>query len=80
MGQVIRIGEEPKEEKVLRPIELTHFVNSTQGWVESDGVITQKITRLVYLGADQSWGDIFAAYYSFPTIIIFKGHLNDGVY
>lgn len=76
MRKVIRI-EEPKEEKALKPIELTHC-SSLSEWRESEKY-PNDFEKIVYLGRCAADGDMFACYHS-GVIDIYKGHLNDGVY
>lgn len=82
MKQVIRIGEEPKEVMVLRPIELTHNLSIKKGWYEVSEleIVEFGLTSVVYLGKCILDGDMFSARDKHGNIGIFKGHLNDGVY
>ena len=77
MKQVIRIGEEPKEEKELKPIEFTHYF-SDSGRKKAENK-PNYFNKIVYLGKCDSDGELFAAYIN-DFITIYKGHLNDGVY
>jgi len=78
MRKVIIVGEEPKEEKALKPIEFTRYLNVGVGWT---GAIKDpsEFGKIVYLGECSVDGDMFAAYLG-TAIYIYKGHLNDGVY
>lgn len=77
MKEVIRIQDEPKKDE--KPIEFTHVLSDTKGW-RKDNVNPNDYDKTVYLGRCATDGDMFAAYYSGGTIIIFKGHLNSGKY
>ena len=81
MKQVIRIGEEPKEEKVLKPIELTHCF-FLMGWAKNtqEEIDSYELRNIVYLGKCKTDGDMFSAFDKWGNIGIFKGKLNDGVY
>lgn len=78
MRKVIIVGEEPKEEKALKPIEFTHHLDGIRGW-QSPCLLPSEFDRIVHLGKCSADGDMFAAYAG-EAIQIFKGHLNDGVY
>lgn len=79
MKQVIRIGGEPKTEKVLKPIKLTNYLSGREGWKNTDLFKKCEWEKIVYLGRCDADGDLFAAYED-GMIRIFRGHLNDGVY
>lgn len=74
---VSELFEEKKEEKALKPIKFTHYLNGSKGWVntKTDPSFYQKV---FYLGMCNVDGDLFAAYGD-VTISIYKGRLNDGV-
>ena len=72
------VGEEPKDEKALMPIEFTHCLDVIGGWKETDDEPSE-YEKVAYLGKCASDGDMFAAY-KFGEIHIYKGHINDGVY
>jgi len=74
MGKVIFIGEGPTGEK---PVEFTHRSNGTTGWVK---LSTTPIIRgqVIYLGACDYDGDMFAVKWDSGSIDIYKGHLNSG--
>lgn len=78
MRKVIIVGEEPKEEKALKPIEFTYYLATMGVWerTEDSPLVFDKI---VYLGKCNFNGDMFASYKE-GYITIYKGHLNDGVY
>ena len=78
MRKVIIVGEEPKEEKALKPIEFTDYLSNDIGWTTEKGTI-DGYNKIVYLGKCKVDGDMFAGYRE-NRILIFKGHLNDGVY
>ena len=77
MKQVIIIQEEPIQEE--KPVEFTHRLSETKGW-EKATYQPSDYDKTVYLGSCAEDGDMFAAYYSSGTILIFKGHLNSGKY
>jgi hypothetical protein len=79
MKRVIMIGEEPQKES--KGVEFTHRFNDENGWGETFiNSNDEDIEKIVYLGKCKKDGDMFAVYFRFKTIIIFKGHLNDGTY
>lgn len=78
MRKVIIVGEEPKEEKALKPIEFTHYLDVSVGWTSAIKD-PSKFGKIVYLGKCILDGDMFAIYEG-CCIEIYKGHLNDGVY
>ena len=82
MKQVIRIGEEPKEEKALVPIEITHMLDTYEGWSNNKDYIKLKKAEVVtYLGFCSDDGDMFMTNdEKTGHIRIYKGKLNDGVY
>lgn len=76
------VGEEPKEEKALKPIEFTHYLNPDKGW-DNDiiNIIRNKGEVVTYLGNCTEDGDMFMTRDSATGYVrIYKGHLNDGVY
>ena len=81
MRQVIRIGTEPKEEKVLKPIELTYLLDTECGWNDDKDKVKLLSDEVVtYLGHCSEDGDIFMTKDNTGYIRIYKGNLNDGVY
>ena len=81
MKQVIRINEEPKEEKELKPIEITHILDGEDGWSDDVAAVLMKSDEIVtYLGCCREDGDMFMTKDDKGDIRIYKGHLNDGVY
>lgn len=78
MRTVIKVGEEPKEQTALRPIEFTYYLDTNSGWYKTDEN-PSSYDKIVYLGKCKTDGDMFACYAS-GNITIYKGHLNDGVY
>jgi len=81
MRQVIRIGVEPKEEKALKPIKLTHLLDTEYGWNDDTlliGLLSDEV--VTYLGHCSEDGDIFMTECASGYIRIYKGNLNDGVY
>lgn len=75
----VRILDEPKEEKQLKPVEFTHYLNVHSGWKTPKSKPNQ-YKEVIYLGKCNLDGDMFLAKSDNGTIEIFKGHLNDGVY
>lgn len=69
----------PVEEKESSPIELTHYQGS-QGWLERRKFGRKSTCKLTYLGKCQVDGDMFVDHHKDGSIIIYKGHLNDGTY
>ena len=69
--------EEKKEEKALKPIEFTHYLNGGKGWETCDNDMSL-YNKIVYLGCCEKDGDMFACYNGL-YILIHKGHLNDGI-
>ena len=82
MRQVIRldlVGQEKQEEKVLKPIELTHVMNVSKGWVSCKA--PENVSVVVsYLGKCTMDGDMFMTTNDKGYINIYRGRLNDGVY
>lgn len=79
MKQVLKVSDlEQTETKKLKPIEFTHYLHSSNGWVENDFPMSGH-NPIIYLGKCETDGDMFASYRD-NCIRIFKGHLNDGVY
>ena len=72
--EVIYVGQKQNS----KPIEITHHLNRSKGWVKTDFV--PDCHRVLHLGYDCDEGDIFAVYYAIDDIHIFKGHLNSGKY
>ena len=77
MKEVIRI-DTPKQEDE-KPVEFTHCLRHDLGWKTTEAK-PHEYQKVVYLGECKYDGDMFAAYYKFGTIVIFKGHLNSGRY
>ena len=69
--------ENKKEEKALKPIEFTHYLNESIGWEDAESIL-RCYDKVIYLGRCTADGDMFAAY-SGGIISIYKGQLNDGV-
>lgn len=81
MRQVIRIGVEPKEEKALKPIKLTHLLDTDCGWNDNKDKVKLLSDEVVtYLGHCSEDGDIFMTECASGYIRIYRGDLNDGVY
>lgn len=78
MRKVIIVGEEPKEEKALKPIEFTRYLDVRCGWIAPSRE-PKDCDKVVYLGKCSADGDMFVAY-RMGEINIYKGHLNDGAY
>tara|TARA_B100001146_G_C16190651_1_gene438950 strand:- start:483 stop:953 length:471 start_codon:yes stop_codon:yes gene_type:complete len=76
MRKVIRL-DQPKEEKQLKPIELTHYQDES-GWHPTVNSL-DIYNKIFYLGRCKLDGDKFACFI-YGEIRILKGHLNDGVY
>jgi len=76
MKKVIFI-EQPKEE-TKKPVEFTHYLSETNGWVNC-GNCPSAFDSVVYLGKSMDNGDMFAANNNI-NIYIYKGHLNSGEY
>lgn len=77
--QKVRFLDEPKEEKILKPIEFTHCLDGETGWEETTST-PEHFTEVIYLGRCKYDGDMFCCKGENNTIDIVKGHLNDGVY
>lgn len=74
----VRFLDEPKEEKALKPIEFTHFLSASDGWIKTSDKPNSKST-IVYLGNCVVDGDMFFENYN-GAFLIYKGNLNDGIY
>lgn len=77
MREVIYIKEEKQVEE--KPVEFTHYLSTHKGW-DTAGGNPLDFEKVIYLGKDKNHGDMFAAYDSFMSIYIYKGHLNSGKY
>jgi len=82
MKKVIFI-EQPKEE-TKKPVEFTHQLSTSDGWVKSQ-IDTSICDKIVYLGKCATDGDMFAVNIylienGHSNIHIYKGHLNSGEY
>ena len=69
--------EEKKEEKALKPIEFIDIITEKGSW-SKELDLPNRYDKVIYLGKDRRYGDLFIAYYS-ESIHLFKGHLNDGI-
>ena len=77
MKSVIYI--EQKEEQEERPIEFTHRLSGSSGWIDMS-FNKNDYKKIVYLGSCVIDGDMFACYTNIGGIITAKGHLNSGKY
>lgn len=80
MRQALKVSDliqSKNKKEVSKKIEITHYILSGL-WLEMDTPI-DKTQTLVYLGKCSVDGDMFACYGG-DTIVICKGHLNDGTY
>lgn len=82
MTKVIILGQEPKEEKKLKPIEFTTYINSTL-YTQIDISSPPRDWANVVLIC-RNWGkrslDLFYAYDDdVDSGCLYLGHFNDGV-
>lgn len=79
MKKVIRIPEISGEKKEEKGIEFTHYLSGNSGWRTAHNK-PNEYDQIIYLGNDVSEGDMFAAYDTINSILIYKGHLNNETY
>lgn len=79
MKQVIYIDQLKEQEE--KPVEFTHCLNITRGWVTTSfSPSDNSIRKIFYLGKCAADGDMFVVNNNSGCIVIFKGHLNSGKY
>lgn len=88
MTKVIILGEERQEEKELKPIEVTHFINSLNGsWGEIGKYLSSEILSgfdFIELVSENYLADgrsLMFAYEKGDRVngTLYIGHFNDGV-
>lgn len=71
-------GDEPETNET--GIVFTHYLNTTVGFEETEAK-PNEFTQISYLGKCTVDGDMFAAKRTQNnSILVFKGHLNNGTY